>query len=156
MAEKLKDKYVFFDVDGTLAEYRFRDKIYEGGTPELGCVTLHDVLFTDIFLNSRPLKTMQRLVSQLDEDKIFILGTVISNTEVEQKYIWLETHFPQFKKENIILISSTMMKPEVMIEYSKHFNWNLDEIAFIDDRLDVLRKAEELGIKSYHPSSFIE
>ena len=29
MMEKLKDKYVFFDVDGTLLEYRYNDKLYK-------------------------------------------------------------------------------------------------------------------------------
>ena len=33
---------------------------------------------------------------------------------------------------------------------------DLNDIVFVDDRLDVLRKAEELGITAYHPSSFTE
>lgn len=156
MVEKLKEKYVFFDVDGTLSEYRHRDKIYGGRCPELGCQTLNDFLFSDLFLKSRPLKTMQKVISQLDSDKIFVLGTVVCNNEVEQKYIWLEKYFPNFKKKNIIFISSTMLKPEVMIEYSKKYKLNLNDIVFVDDRLDVLRKAEELGITAYHPSSFTE
>ncbi len=49
-----------------------------------------------------------------------------------------------------------MLKPEVMLEYSKKYKLNLNDIVFVDDRLDVLRKAEELGITAYHPSSFIE
>lgn len=40
MLEKLKDKYVFLDVDGTLSEYRYNDKVYGGGRPELGCQIL--------------------------------------------------------------------------------------------------------------------
>lgn len=31
-----------------------------------------------------------------------------------------------------------------------------DKYVFFDDRLDALRKAEELGITAYHPSSFTE
>ena len=31
MIEKLRDKYVFFDVDGTLSEYRYNDKLYGVG-----------------------------------------------------------------------------------------------------------------------------
>lgn len=27
MLEKIKDKYVFFDLDGTLSEYRFNDHV---------------------------------------------------------------------------------------------------------------------------------
>ena len=156
MLEKLKDKYVFFDVDGVLSEYRHRDQVYAGRDPELGCQTLNDLLFGDLFLKSRPLKTMQRIVSKLDPNKIFILGTIVTNNEINQKYIWLKKNFPEFKKENIIFISSTMLKPEVMLEYSKQYNINLADIVFIDDRMGVIRKAEELGITSYHPSSFTE
>lgn len=123
MLEKLKGKYVFFDVDGTLSEYRHRDQIYAGKCPELGCQTLNDFLFSDLFLKSRPLKTMQNIISKLDSDKIFILGTVVCNNEVKQKYIWVERYYPNFKKENIIFISSTMLKPDVILEYSKQYRF---------------------------------
>ena len=49
-----------------------------------------------------------------------------------------------------------MLKPEVILEYIKYLNINIEDVIFIDDRIDVLRKAELLGIKSYHPSSFID
>lgn len=156
MLKKLKEKYVFFDVDGTLSEYRFNDKLYSGGCPELGCQSLEDLLFSNLFANARPLKNMQNIISQLNSDKIFVLGTIVTNNEINQKYKWLEENYPNIKKENIIFISSTMMKPNVIIEYAKKLDINLQDTVFVDDRLDVLRKAEELGIKAYHPSSFIE
>ena len=156
MLEKLKEKYVFFDVDGTLSEYRFNDKLYSGGCPELGCQSLEYLLFSNLFANARPLKNMQNIISQLDSDKVFILGTIVTNNEINQKYKWLEENYPNIKKENIIFISSTMMKPNVIIEYAKKLDINLQDTVFVDDRLDVLRKAEELGIKAYHPSSFVE
>lgn len=40
--------------------------------------------------------------------------------------------------------------------YSLKYKINLKDIAFVDDRLDVLRKAEEKGIKAYHRSSFTD
>ncbi len=156
MLKKLKEKYVFFDVDGTLSEYRFNDKLYSGGCPELGCQTLEDLLFSNLFANARPLKNMQSIISQLNSDKIFVLGTIVTNNEINQKYKWLEENYPNIKKENIIFISSTMIKPNVIIEYAKKLDINLQDTVFVDDRLDVLRKAEELGITAYHPSSFVE
>ncbi len=156
MLKKLKEKYVFFDVDGTLSEYRFNDKLYSGGCPELGCQTLEDLLFSNLFANARPLKNMQNIISQLNSDKIFVLGTIVTSNEINQKYKWLEENYPNIKKENIIFISSTMMKPNVIIEYAKKLDINLQDTVFVDDRLDVLRKAEELGIIAYHPSSFVE
>lgn len=156
MIERLKDKYVFFDVDGTLNEYRYHDKVYVSKNPDLGCQTLEDLLFEDLFINARPLKTMQNIVSNLDAEKIFILGTVVCNNEVDQKYKWLQKYYPKFKRENMIFIASTMLKPEVILEYSKRYGFKLEDAVFIDDRLDVLRKAEEMGITVYHPSSFME
>ncbi len=154
MLEKLKNKYVFFDIDGTLSEYRYNDKLYSGGCSELGCQTLNDLLFSSLFFNARPLQTMQDIICSLEASKVYILGTIVTNNEINQKYDWLEKYYPSIKKENIVFVSSTMLKPDVIIEYSKKLNVSLDEIAFVDDRLDVLRKAETLGITSYHPSSF--
>lgn len=156
MIEKLKEKYVFFDIDGTLSEYRFKDRLYGGECSELGCQSLEDLLFSDLFYKSRPLKTMQRVIENLDSDKIFILGAVTTNTEIDQKYRWLSEHYPNIKRENIFFISSTLLKPEVIIEYCKHYNIDIKQTVFVDDRIDVLRKAETLGIDSYHPSSFTE
>ena len=156
MLDKLKDKYVFFDVDGTLSEYRYDNKLYAGGCPELGCQTLEDLLFSNLFSKARPLKTMQRIVSNLESDKVFVLGTIVTNNEIEQKYTWLKENYPNIKRENICFISSTMLKPDVILEYFKYLNIIKEEVVFVDDRLDVLRKAEELGITAYHPSSFIE
>lgn len=156
MVSKLKNKYVFFDVDGTLSEYRYKDRLYGGGCSDLGCQSLEDLLFNDLFYKARPLKTMQRVIEKLDSDKIFILGTVTTNNEIEQKYKWLKENYPNIKRENMFFICSTMLKPEVIIEYCKHHNIDIKQTVFVDDRLDVLRKAEELGINAYHPSSFTE
>ena len=156
MLEKLKDKYVFFDVDGTLSEYRYNDKLYNGDRPELGCQTLEDLLFSNLFSKARPLKTMQKIVSNLDSNRVFVLGTIVTNNEIEQKNTWLKENYPNIKRENICFISSTMLKPEVILEYCKYLNINKEDVVFVDDRLDVLRKAEELGITAYHPSSFME
>ncbi len=156
MLEKLKDKYVFFDVDGTLSEYRYNDILYGGKCPELGCQSLENYLFGDLFYKARPLKTMQRIVEKLDSDKIFVLGSTVTNNEINQKYKWLAENYLNIKQENIIFICSTSLKPNVILEYSKYYNIPLDKMVFVDDRLDALRKAEELGITAYHPSSFTE
>lgn len=156
MIEKLNNKYVFFDVDGTLSEYRYNDKLYAGGCSELGCQSLENLLFDDLFYKARPLKTMQNIIQKLDGNKVFILGTIVTNNEINQKYMWLKENYPNIKKENIYFISSTMLKPEVILEYCKHYQIDKSDVAFVDDRLDVLRKAEELGITAYHPSSFTD
>ena len=155
MLDKLKDKYVFFDIDGTLSEYRYEDMIYMSRNLELGCQRLDDLLFSDLFEKARPLKTMQSIVEKLNPDNIFIVWAVVNNNEINKKYSWLKKHYPNIRKDHIFFINSTMMKPEVIIECCKHFHILLEDVVFVDDRLDVLRKAEEMCIESYHPSSFM-
>ena len=99
---------------------------------------------------------MQKVIENLDSDKIFVLGSFVTNNEIDQKYKWLSEYYPNIKRENVFFICSTLLKPEVIIECCKHYNINIKQTAFVDDRLDVLRKAEELGITAYHPSSFTE
>lgn len=156
MLEKLKDKYVFFDIDGTLSEYRYDDQLYGGRCSELGCQSLENLLFSDLFYKARPLKNMQTIIHNLDSNRIFILGALTTNNEMEQKYLWLKENYPNIKKDNIFFICSTMLKPEVIIEVCKHYNLPLELAVFVDDRIDALRKAEEMGITAYHPSSFVE
>lgn len=99
---------------------------------------------------------MQNIINDLDADKVFILGALTTNNEVDQKYIWLKENYPSIKRENIYFINSTILKPDVIIEWCSYYGIDKKDVAFVDDRLDALRKAEELGITSYHPSSFME
>ena len=46
MLDKLKDKYVFFDLDGTLSEYRFNDHVSGGN--EWGGQTFEELFFGDV------------------------------------------------------------------------------------------------------------
>ena len=68
---------------------------------------------------------------------MFILGAAATNNEINQKYKWLEKNYPNIKKEHIIFICSTMLKPEVILAYSKKLNIDLNDIVFVDDRTNV-------------------
>ncbi len=149
MIEKLKEKYVFFDIDGTLSDYKYNNK-----NSEIDSYYLNTLLFSNSFLKPKPLKHMQNIIKNLSPDKIYTLGTIVTNHEINQKYKWLEKNYPTIKKENIIFISSPMLKPDVILEYAKQLNINIQDIVFVDDRLDILKKAENLGITAYHPDNF--
>ena len=71
-------------------------------------------------------------------------------------FLLKDKYYPNIKIENIIFISNTMLKPDVILAYCKHYNINIKDVVFVDDRIDALRKAESLGITSHHPSSFME
>ena len=99
---------------------------------------------------------IEKLKENLDSNKIFVLGEVTTNAEIDQKYKWLSKHYPNIKRENLFFICSTLLKPKVIIGCCKYYNIDIKQTAFVDDRIDILRKAETLRIDSYHHSSFTE
>ena len=154
MIEKLKDKYVFFDVDGTLAEYRYNDRVNGGN--DWGGQTWEDLFFGNVFVSNRPLKTMVKLIEQLDPDRVFVLGAITTNHEIDEKYEWFEKYYPTIKRENVIFVAHPSIKVIALEEYSKKLNIPKEDIVFIDDKLDTLRQTEEAGFTSYHTTSFME
>ena len=44
---------------------------------------------------------MQKIVSNLDSNRVFVLGTTVTNNEIEQKNTWLKENYPNIKRENI-------------------------------------------------------
>lgn len=152
--EKLKDKYVFFDVDGTLAEYRYNDRVSGGN--DWGAQTWEELFFGNVFVNNRPLKTMVNLINQLDSNKIFVLGVVTTSHEMHEKYQWFAKYYPSIRKENIIFVADSSLKVIALEQYAKKLNIDKKEIVFIDDKHATIRQTEEAGFKSYHVTSFIE
>ncbi len=154
MIEKLKDKYVFFDVDGTLAEYRYNDHV--SGKNDFGGQTWEELFFGDVFVKNRPLKTMVHLVEQLNPEKIFVLGVITTNHEIDEKYEWFVKYYPSIKRENIIFVANSSLKIIALEQYAQKLNVSKEEIVFIDDKHETIRQTEEAGFKSYHVTSFME
>lgn len=154
MLEKLKDKYVFFDVDGTLAEYRYNDHVSGGN--DWGGQTWEELFFGNVFVNNRPLKTMVHLIEKLDANKIFVLGVITTNHEIDEKYEWFAKYYPSIKRENIIFVADSSLKLIALEQYAKKLNISKEDIVFIDDKHATIRQTEEAGFKSYHVTSFVE
>lgn len=125
MLDKLKDKYVFFDVDGTLSEYRYNDILYGGRDYELGCQSLENLLFDNLFYTARPLKTMQNIIKNLDSNKMFILGAAATNNEINQKYKWLEKKLSKYKKGTYYIYMLYNVKTRSNISVFKKVKYRL-------------------------------
>lgn len=154
MIEKLKDKYVFFDVDGTLSEYRYNDHV-SGGNAR-GGQTYEELFFGDVFIKNRPLKVMQRIVEQLNPDKMFVLGAITTSHELLEKFKWLPKHYPNIKQEHYVFVGASDMKVIALEKYSEKLNIKKSDIVLIDDKHATIRAVEEAGFIAYHPTSFIE
>ena len=70
------------------------------------------------------------------------------------KNLWLDKYYPNITER--ILTFENIPKYESILAYCKNKNISLKDCIFIDDVLAHLRKAEQMGIKSYHISSFLD
>ena len=179
----LKNSWVFVDIDGTLAEYRFNNHVSAKDGTNNG--QTKEEVENGIFLKSRPLKSVIKILSKCKAKGIYTLGAIAFSQEVDDKRRWLKKHCSKIKFDGYVwCLSASDIKSnfspsqyttflfnhsdfercEVIekIEYLKSFAENLHlneyeryKIVFIDDRLDYIKAAEESGFTGIHISSFI-
>lgn len=88
MVKLLSGKYIFVDIDGTLAEYRFNNHVSakDGTTNGMTMKEIED----HVFLHSRPLKTVIQTLKRTKKAGIWVCGAIISPVELLDKIVWLE------------------------------------------------------------------
>ena len=137
----------FFDIEGTIASKPI-------GTGSKGTMTLHDILFGDSFIKMKPDKKFQELIKTLDVEDLFVIGTIDSKEEIEQKEIWTEKHFPNITRENQFYISSNYNKVDVIIAVANERKISLNEIVFVDDKISNIEMAKSRGLIAKTPKEF--
>lgn len=147
-----KDKYVFWDIDGVLAPYRFNGHV---GDPD---GTNNGMSIAEInngcFLNRRPLKFMQNVVNTCGSKQNIIMGHCQIQKEKGDKELWLDKYYPTITER--LLVFENVPKYRAILDYCTSHGISLDDVVFVDDTLNILREAEKHGIKSWHISSFID
>ena len=88
LLKALDDKYVYVDIDGTLAEYRFDDHVNAKDGTTNG-QTMEEIN-NHIFLKSRPLSSVIKTLKRAKFKSLCICGAVISPVEVIDKYLDLD------------------------------------------------------------------
>lgn len=150
--EDLKDRYVFWDVDGTLAPYRFNGHVADPGGSNNG-MSLQEIS-DGVFLYREPSRHMQEVVTTCEAKKQIVMGHCQNDKEMQDKIIWLKQHFPVI--EDYLLVSEAKSKADTILEYCMFNNINVQNVVFVDDIIPFLREAEHKGIKSFHISSFLD
>ena len=88
MMKALKNKYIYIDIDGTMAEYRFANHVSaKDGT--VNGQTMEEIK-NHIFLYSRPLKSVIKTLKRAKYEGIWICGAIVSPVELQDKIVWLE------------------------------------------------------------------
>ena len=125
-----------FDYEGTLSE------------PPKNKLTLKDLLYDFDFKKLSPNRKIYNFITSLINKKIYVVGIIESNKEIEQKNEWLKEHFPMIEKENVIFISSDYKKSEAITEIINKYSYNKSQMVFIDDKKQHVDDVSKLGIKS--------
>ena len=150
----LENKYVFWDIDGTLAPYRFNDHVLDPEGTNNG-MSLKEIS-EHIFLTRKPSQHMKKVVNSCGAKRNFIMGHWQVQQEVDDKQLWLDKHFPIIRRQDRIFIFENISKADSIIEYCAEHHIDLKDVVYVDDVIAFLMEAERKGIKSYHISSFLD
>lgn len=142
----------FFDIDGTLAAYRFNDHVSDplGTSNGMSILEIED----GIFFKRKPSLLMQKVLLENEAKENIALSYCLNEKERSDKNLWLDKYYPMIRKR--FLIDLDKNKARTILDYCHDNNILLKDVIFVDDVLDYLKEAERLGIKSYHISSFLD
>ena len=148
----LKNKYVFWDIDGTLAPYRFNGHVSDpdGTNNGMSQKEIED----GIFFSRGPSKHMQKVISECGAKQNIVMGHCICNKEISDKELWLDKYYPTIKVRLLVYVNTS--KADTILQYCKDNNIDLEDAVFVDDVIPLIREAEQKGIKSFHISSFLD
>ena len=144
---------VYFDMDGTLAEYDAEDK--------------EKILSNQagVYLTKRPLKPIIYVADKLariDNIEICIASNCHFKEQKEEKLLWLEKYTPFIKKENInIIVFNDMIFSKEEKDFLKAnliiSNLKQNEFAYlIEDDHKIIRATNKFSnIKACHMSMFV-
>lgn len=144
----LEGKYIFWDIDGTLAPFRFD-----------GLINLHpevpeELIDSGVFLQREPSRMMQEVTRTCRAEKQVTISHVHSEREIADKREWIERYFPDIAEA--FLVPFQIPKVEALKAYCSANDIPLDKVVFVDDTIEFCDAMEKEGIKSFHISSFLD
>lgn len=148
----LRNKYIFWDIDGTLAAYRFNGHVSdpEGTDNGMSLKEIED----GVFLKRKPSCHMQMVLSTCGAKQNIVMGHCQVQKEMDDKQLWLDKYYPSITDR--LLVSENKSKADTILQYCKDHDISLQDVVFVDDTIPFLREAERKGIKSFHISSFLD
>lgn len=148
----IDDKYVFWDIDGTLAPYRFNGHVGDLNSTNNG-QSLKEIE-NGIFFSRKPSKFMQSVLNSCNTRKHIVMGHCLNQKEIDDKHKWLDMYYPCIKERKFILEHES--KADAIIKYCSENDIDLADVVFVDDVISFLREAERKGISAWHISSFMD
>lgn len=147
-----KDKVIFWDLDGTLAPYRF------DGQLELQDDATHSLykaaIDKGVFTLRKPSKFMQDVVATCGSRKNVLISHYRIKEEIPAKDKWMDMHYPKIKDRVYVPLFDS--KEGYILRYCNENKIPIKDVVFVDDVIELLRKAKNAGIESWHISSFLD
>lgn len=140
-----KETVYVFDVDGTLTDFNYSSRSF--WNPMSDPVSYDGV---------RPLKTMQKLISYLNKDKVFICSRAALKGEPEVKKRYLLKNF-DLRPDHIYFVEDNSAKIDVLKKIQNLTKVEDELLLLIEDSTDVLYNVlVNTNYSNMHVSYFIK
>lgn len=150
-AEDFKDKVVIWDLDGTIAPYRFNGHIMHA---DIHRNATEEEVEAGVFYNRIPCKHIQNVMSSIDSKMQVCITQYLLEEEASDKTKWIGEHCPRIDK--IILNCMEDKRAIVLEKFCRDNSINKEDVIIIDDDLGHLTETEAAGFESWHVSSLMD
>lgn len=132
-------KYLFIDMDNTIAENKTCDDIE---------------FYPGLYLNKRPIQIVIDAIKVLYPDSYYVIISQVDDCNGRyEKHLWLDDHFPITYDR--LFIPSNVNKKDVMRSYLLESSIRSEEVLLIDDKKSILQECKQLGIDVKYPQQII-
>lgn len=140
-----KETVYIFDVDGTLTNFNYDSRTF---APQ--------VEVPNNYTNIRPLKTMQKFISTLNKDKVYICSRSIFLEENRSKTEFLVKHF-DIKPSNIFYVKNNQEKFNIFKQIQKETKVDDELILIVEDHPSILNQiTERTNYSNLHVTYFFD
>lgn len=133
-------KYLFIDMDNTIAENKTCDNIK---------------FYPGLYMNKRPIQIVIDAIKILYPDSLYVIisQTDGGNEGEFEKHNWLDIHFPvTFDR---LFIPKNTSKRYIIESYIADNSIKPEEVLLIDDKKDILQDCKQLNINVKYPQQII-
>lgn len=150
-AADFKDKVVFWGMDGVIIPYRFNGTI---GISDTSYKFTKEEFSEGVLSSLVPSKHILNIMSSIDAKSQIVISCYMYPHEDVKRDVWVHEHLPKIK--DTLMVHASFDKAKFIKDYCDIHDISIEDIIFIDDNIEELRKAELADIESWHVSSVMD
>ena len=156
---EIRDKCIFFDVDGVLSAPAYFDE-----EKKEFVIAFSDEKWLEYLDNEgayaykycRPIPQVQTFIKQLqaNDNYLLVLSTVANNNEIEAKKLFINNYYPATFND-LIFVEHDKDKITKIQKIALRNNLDYEDIVLVEDSYNILIEARTLGINCIHLSNIL-